>query len=228
MCGIYGEYGLAPDPNRIKEAMNNISFRNRGSKRYTLTLLEKRGNSTIEATFPSFEEMVEFVDKDPLVKRPLLGFVFHVQSPTAMDAYNVDLFEQRQHPAEYQGLHVWHNGMMDEKALRGVTKDRGLDKAIWDTELLAEHLYDVVANGSLSGLDNFPGSFALIGVTPDNHLWITRNKISPMFLGEDKEGTYRFCSVKLFPFMEPLPPGHVWNEGKIVYEHDNQYNPFGL
>lgn len=85
----------------------------------------------------------------------------HSQAPTAKTA-NI-------HPAEYKSTLLWHNGL-----IKGMFDQ-------WDTAYICKNLYE----SNWEFLSTVNGSFACIYYDENEHLYVFRNEIAPLFVDQN-------------------------------------------
>lgn len=141
-------------------------------------------------------------------------YIFHLQSPTAID--------RKYHPATFMGPnntehYLWHNGMMDS------SEHKKYDRK-WDTQLLLESFIDEGGNPDFTRLSEFQGSFACYYLNSSKGLYAFRNRISPQYHFKGS-----FSSVA-FDEAERIEPGVVYSIPTYdqVAAFENSYNPFGV
>lgn len=151
------------------------------------------------------ESIEEYVHND------IVYNIGHIQSPTSNSS--------NKHPAEFNGLHLWHNGIIKPTTLREFDKD---PKA-WDTLSLLEIIYQ----HGLDILSQIDGSFACILKLSDR-LFVFRNEMAPLFINSDLD----ISSLK-YSGMNPLEANIIFEITKLdslnVYrEFTTKNNPWVL
>jgi len=217
MCGIVGS------PTLVEGASLAALVKSRGTRAWSLTLLDLNTYTILhthqDAAAYDESHIIEAIRKWLYADagKPNIDpyYIFHLQSPTAVD--------HRFHPAVLMGPnstehYLWHNGMIESNAHKKYERK-------WDTQILLEMLVDENGDPDFSRLSEFQGSFACYYLNSGKGLYAFRNMISPQFY--DMSGT--FCSIK-FPESEKIASGEVIDmvTGKVVERFTNDVNPFGI
>jgi len=128
----------------------------------------------------------------------------HIQAPTSV--------LNKAHPAKYNGLSLWHNGIIKEETIKSLQELSPDPIEGWDTYLMARGLRNVECQNDVSKfLSSLEGSFACF-MYALGQLYVFRNEISPLFVDKD----LNFSSVK-FKGSNSIDPG-------IVFGLDFKYN----
>ncbi len=199
MCGIVGAFNKATLVDRM------IQLSPRGPRGWSIAVYSQTRRLEVLVG-----QGLSFVGGPIPDLEPGEMYIGHVVAPTGGPI--------EFHPARADNTWVWHNGMIDPGYYRSLNA-----RETWDTKIIAES----INRSGLDYLTEFQGSYALVIATPE-HLLITRNAISPMYLDLV---TGEFASI---PFQggELIPSGTVWNilPGPLgIYSHvPNDYNPYGI
>jgi hypothetical protein len=214
MCGIVGAPTLslgAPLATLVKS---------RGTRSWSLTVLDLNTLTRIhthqDGSVYDETQVANFMRETMLFLDSSINpyYIFHLQSPTAID--------RKYHPAIYMGSnntehYLWHNGMIDS------SEHRKYDRK-WDTQILLESFIDGDGEPDFSKLSEFQGSFACYYLNSKKGLYAFRNRISPQY---HYKGS--FSSVS-FDEAEKIEPGTVYSipSYDVVATFENSYNPFGM
>jgi glutamine phosphoribosylpyrophosphate amidotransferase len=176
MCGIFCSF----DSKKAKELLTLNSYR--GSHSYSFTVV---GDEPIRG-LGEFD--VSLLDKD--------GYkICHVQAPTT-EARGYDSI----HPAEFDGMRLWHNGIVKDFDVKRLQQKYGVDTS-WDTMLI---LYELSSANWEENLSEINGSFACI-LQENGMVYAFRNEISPLFYDNEMN-----ISSVIFNDSRPLPPNRMF------------------
>jgi len=196
MCGLFA----SRDPEKLEELFQ-LNTR-RGQTRMSLTpfgIGQTGKDLWMEVSYQSDEIRIRSEYTWP--GRFHLG---HIQAPTSV--------LNMAHPAEYGGVHIWHNGILKEETIKRLQRGEGGDKENWDTFLMARALREVANETHPSDvLSSLDGSFACF-MYALGQMYVFRNEISPLFVDDQ----LNFSSVK-FKGSNSIEPG-------IIFGLDFTYN----
>lgn len=177
MCAITGSF----NKNKLVELYKLNSYR--GELSYSIGSFSRSSNRTrLDILIQDQGKMPgNLIDSIPY--NPGQFFVAHSQAPTQGSS--------QIHPAVYEDVLLWHNGIIKQKSL---------PHGVWDTEWLVQNISDY----GWSVLSRVDGTFACI-MFRNNNLYVFRNEISPLFIDSD----FNISSTK-FEGSRSLPPNVVF------------------
>jgi asparagine synthetase B (glutamine-hydrolysing) len=161
MCSIIGSF----DVERLRELAALNAYR--GTHSHSLFVFDK--DYKIMYAYRGLFELN--IDKHLYAIREGDYIVAHQQAPTtdAKDMLSV-------HPAEHNGMYLWHNGIIKDNVVKELQKLYDTDTK-WDTKLILQQ-YATTGN-----FDNLDGTFACV-LYDNKQLYLARNEISPLFYDE--------------------------------------------
>jgi len=169
MCAIIGSF----DFQKFIELLELNSYR--GSFSHSVTTVDTLSMKT--QTYKNFGPFTAKPEEIKLSKN--YYYIGHSQAPTGglIKEYG------RIHPAENQGLKLWHNGVIKDKEIQRLRKKLN-SGATWDTQLVLEYLYQKKLDFE-KVLSDIDGAFACVLIKDLNDFYIFRNQPSPLYIDEN-------------------------------------------
>ena len=140
--------------------------------------------------------------------------IVHQQAPTTE---NRDI--SAVHPAEYNGMYLWHNGILKPNTIKYLQEICKSDSS-WDSMLLLNYLYYHTAPNEIDG------SFSCLfwdNTSPHTQqLYMFRNEIAPLFIDDDLNiSSTKFANSKS---VKPNRLIGIYPEGQYTLDIDIIFN----
>lgn len=202
MCAISGSYSL----EKLKELYELNSYR--GVVSSSFAIFDEESALVVLQRYTGRIPDEIWTDERMTVKDHGCYFLCHSQAPTSTEVVSTI------HPAEYERILVWHNGIIKPTAIADQNEKLGTNYK-WDTAILAHILATQKITQLSETLSTLNGSFACVvhagpysNEAGSSSLYVMRNEISPLFIDDD----LNISSTK-FDNSTSLPSG-------IMYEMD--------
>lgn len=195
MCGIFGGFSKP----ELEVLANANAYRGQHSFSITGFCLVKGKNGRIKPIlgWKDSDENAIFrhLGSFTLDDIPNADFyIAHIQAPTGIQK-TMDCV----HPADILGevrSLLWHNGIIKEHDCDRLRKKQQVNTQ-WDTMLL---LNEIKQSGlCLDNLSEINGSFSCVGYLWETQLYLFRNSLAPMYIGDSATGCFSSVPTNLTP-----------------------------